>query len=112
MSRSAFAARFSELVGETPMQYVARWRMNSALSWLKENDTPLGELANQLGYQSEAAFSRAFKRFMGMTPGAAREQTKRKASAPVVIPLGRWLGQVWWRWGENSPRSSPRLLRS
>ncbi len=72
MSRSAFAARFKELVGESPMQYVTRWRMNVALTWLKEEDTSLGELANRLGYQSEAAFSRAFKRFSGVSPGAAR----------------------------------------
>jgi AraC-like DNA-binding protein len=72
MSRSAFAARFKELVGESPMQYITRWRMNVALTWLKKEDVSLGELANRLGYQSEAAFSRAFKRFIGVSPGAAR----------------------------------------
>lgn len=72
MSRSAFAARFTELVGEPAMHYVARWRMHVALTWLKEDDAPLGELAHRLGYQSEAAFSRAFKRFIGVSPGAVR----------------------------------------
>jgi AraC-like DNA-binding protein len=72
MSRSAFAARFTELVGEPPMHYVARWRMHVALTWLKEEGAALGELAIRLGYQSEAAFSRAFKRFIGVSPGAAR----------------------------------------
>jgi AraC-like DNA-binding protein len=72
MSRSAFAARFKELVGESPMQYITRWRMHVALTWLKKEDVSLGELANRLGYQSEAAFSRAFKRFIGISPGAAR----------------------------------------
>ena len=72
MSRSAFAARFKELVGEPPMQYITRWRMNVALTWLKGEDVSLGDLANRLGYQSEAAFSRAFKRFIGVSPGAAR----------------------------------------
>lgn len=72
MSRSAFAARFKELVGESPMQYVTQWRMNVAVTWLKEGDTSLGELAGRLGYQSEAAFSRAFKRFIGVSPGAVR----------------------------------------
>jgi AraC-like DNA-binding protein len=72
MSRSAFAARFSELVGEPAMQYVTRWRMHVALSWLKEDATTLGEMATRLGYQSEAAFSRAFKRFVGVAPGAVR----------------------------------------
>jgi AraC-like DNA-binding protein len=72
MSRSAFAARFTELVGEPPMHYVARWRMHVALTWLKEEGAALGELAIRLGYKSEAAFSRAFKRFIGVSPGAAR----------------------------------------
>lgn len=72
MSRSAFAARFSELVGEPAMHYLARWRMNTALAWLREGDATLGELAGRLGYQSEAAFSRAFKRFIGVAPGAIR----------------------------------------
>ena len=72
MSRSAFAARFSQLVGEPPMHYVTRWRMHLALTWLKEDRATLGELALRLGYQSEAAFSRAFKRCMGVPPGAVR----------------------------------------
>ncbi len=72
MSRSAFALRFSELVGETPMRYVTRWRMNVAQAWLREGDLSLSELAGRLGYQSEAAFSRAFKRYTGVSPGAAR----------------------------------------
>ena len=72
MSRSAFAARFKELVGESPMQYITRWRMNVALIWLREEEVTLGELAKRLGYRSEAAFSRAFKRYIGVSPGAAR----------------------------------------
>jgi AraC-like DNA-binding protein len=74
MSRSAFAARFTELVGEPAMRYVARWRMHVALTALREGDAGLAELAGRMGYQSEAAFSRAFKRFMGVAPGAARRQ--------------------------------------
>jgi AraC-like DNA-binding protein len=72
MSRSAFAARFTDLVGEPAMHYVARWRMHLALTWLKEDDAPLCDLANRLGYESEAAFGRAFKRFIGISPGAVR----------------------------------------
>lgn len=75
MSRSAFAARFTALVGEPPMAYVARWRMQTALGWLREGDATLAELAERLGYGSEAAFSRAFKRFNGISPGAARRMT-------------------------------------
>ncbi len=72
MSRSAFAARFRELVGETPMQYVTRWRMHQAVTWLGEGDRTVAQVALQLGYQSEAAFSRAFQRVIGSTPGAVR----------------------------------------
>lgn len=72
MSRSAFAARFKTLVGESPMQYLTQWRMNMALTWLKEESLPLSTMAERLGYQSEAAFSRAFKRCIGVSPGAVR----------------------------------------
>jgi AraC-like DNA-binding protein/mannose-6-phosphate isomerase-like protein (cupin superfamily) len=73
MSRSAFAARFMELVGQSPMQYVIQWKMTTALNWIKAGKIKLSELHSQLGYQSQAAFSRAFKRFFGFPPGAARQ---------------------------------------
>lgn len=76
MSRSAFAARFSELVGEAPMQYVTRWRMHVAMTELQERGTSVGEVGLSLGYQSEAAFSRAFRRFTGKSPGSVRRSTK------------------------------------
>lgn len=82
MSRSAFAARFTELAGETPMHYVARWRMQVAMSLLKDRGATISELAIQLGYQSEAAFSRAFKRFTGVSPGSVRQHGNR--------PPGTW----------------------
>jgi AraC-like DNA-binding protein len=72
MSRSAFAARFTDLVGETPMHYVARWRMEVAATVLREEGVTLSELALRLGYGSEAAFGRAFKRIIGVSPGAIR----------------------------------------
>ena len=72
MSRSALSQRFTRLVGEPVMQYVSRWRMHLAMSWLRENESTLADVASRLGYQSEAAFSRAFKRFNGVSPGAAR----------------------------------------
>jgi len=76
MSRSGFAARFTELVGEPAMQYVTRWRMHVALAWLRADNVALSDLAGRLGYRSEAAFSRAFKRFMGISPGAARRRAE------------------------------------
>ena len=72
MSRSAFAARFAERVGEPPMRYVTRFRMHAATSWLRERGDTVAAVAHRLGYQSEAAFSRAFKRSTGISPGAAR----------------------------------------
>jgi AraC-like DNA-binding protein len=80
MSRSAFSARFTHLVGEPAMRYLARWRMHTALARLQEESVGLTELATRLGYQSEAAFSRAFKRFLGVPPGSARQRT---AAVPV-----------------------------
>lgn len=82
MSRSAFAARFSERVGEPAMQYVTRWRMELAQRWLIEERATLGEVASRLGYQSEAAFCRAFKRVLQVTPGAARGQREVTRAAP------------------------------
>jgi AraC-like DNA-binding protein len=72
MSRSAFAARFTELVDEPVMQYVTRWRMQVAVNSLKEEGATVAELANRLGYRSEAAFARAFKRVIGVPPGAIK----------------------------------------
>ena len=81
MSRSAFAARFTELVGEPVMRYVTRWRMQAALDWLQHEDVPVAELASRLGYESEAAFSRAFKRTVGMSPGAVRRSRASQMEA-------------------------------
>jgi AraC-like DNA-binding protein len=67
MSRSSFADRFTQMLGEPVMRYVARWRMYTALTILRQERVDIGELATQLGYTSEAAFSRTFKRVIGMT---------------------------------------------
>ena len=73
MSRSAFSARFTELVGEPVMRYVTRWRMHVATKWLKDEGLTLSEIAQRLGYESEAAFSRAFKRVVGVPPGRVKK---------------------------------------
>ncbi|MBB95198.1 MAG: AraC family transcriptional regulator [Rhodobacteraceae bacterium] len=72
MSRSAFAARFTGLVGTPAMQYLAEWRMNLARRRLRDTDQPVASIAADVGYQSEPAFNRAFKRVFGSTPGQAR----------------------------------------
>jgi AraC-like DNA-binding protein len=74
MSRSAFAARFTELVAEPPMRYVARLRMHLAQAALRQPGARIAEVAGRFGYRSEAAFSRAFKRYVGVPPGAARRR--------------------------------------
>jgi AraC-like DNA-binding protein len=88
MSRSAFAARFTELVGEPAMSYVARWRMYLALSALQEEDVTVAELADRLGYRSEAAFSRAFKRVIGVSPGAMRRSAGEQDPALIATAAG------------------------
>jgi AraC-like DNA-binding protein len=72
LSRSALAERFVELVGQTPIQYLTRWRLALAAQALREEATPISRLAERSGYESEAAFSRAFKREFGMAPSAWR----------------------------------------
>lgn len=72
MSRSAFAARFSQLMGEPPMGYVTSWRMDLAARLVREGDLSLAGVAVRVGYRSEAAFNRAFRRAHDMAPGAWR----------------------------------------
>jgi AraC-like DNA-binding protein len=83
MSRSAFAARFTELVDEPAMQYVTRWRMQVAVNALREEGATVGELAPRLGYRSEAAFARAFKRVIGVPPGAIKREGASNGLEPV-----------------------------
>ncbi len=75
MSRSGFFARFSELVGEPPTRYATRWRMHLAAQALTREGASLGEVASRIGYSTEGAFSKAFKRFTGMAPGEYRRRT-------------------------------------
>jgi AraC-like DNA-binding protein len=72
MSRSVFAAKFTASVGEPPLKYVARWRAHKAAWHLRTSDDKLSEIARRVGYESETALSRAFRRFMGTSPGAYR----------------------------------------
>ena len=72
LSRSAFSARFTDLVGQSVMGYVREWRMQLARRDLVENDSPLAVLAQKYGYGSEAAFSRAFKSTFEISPSEAK----------------------------------------
>lgn len=71
-SRSSFALRFASVVGETPARYVAQLRMQQAKQWLVRDRMKIAVVARQLGYESEAAFSRAFKRIIGEPPSRFR----------------------------------------
>ncbi len=72
VSRSMFAERFTSVVGVPPAQYLARWRMHLASAWLRNGRLTVAAVAARLGYESEASFSRAFKRLSGAPPSALR----------------------------------------
>ncbi|NUB45589.1 AraC family transcriptional regulator [Fertoebacter nigrum] len=74
MSRSVFAGRFKQKLGETPMEYITRWRMLLAAERLENSDDPLSVIAPDLGYESESAFSTAFKRVMCQPPRVFRNR--------------------------------------
>jgi AraC-like DNA-binding protein len=74
LSRSIFSERFAAVLGVPPAGYVARWRMRLAGTWLRDRHLTVSEVATRLGYESEASFSRAFKRLMGASPSAFRRQ--------------------------------------
>jgi len=73
LSRSAFSAKFRQLVGEPPMRYITRVRLTKAAAALRTHAATLVEVATSVGYESEVAFSKAFKRYFGIAPGAYRQ---------------------------------------
>jgi AraC-like DNA-binding protein len=76
MSRAAFARRFTRLVGEAPLAYLTRWRLNLAARRLRDADEAIAVVAGQVGYSSEYSFSRAFTRHHGQPPGRYRRQSR------------------------------------
>jgi AraC-like DNA-binding protein len=92
LSRSALAQRFTGLLGQPPMQYMARWRLRLAAHELVTGNKPLAVVAQQIGYDSDAAFSRAFRREFGMAPAAWRKTRVMRQgvaeSADVALKAG------------------------
>ena len=82
MSRSSFALRFKETVGKSPMEYLTRWRMMLAGDRLMHSSDPISAIAHSLGYESESAFSTAFRRVMGCSP----RQYSRERAGPHANP--------------------------
>lgn len=73
LSRSALAERFTQFVGRPPMQYLANWRVQLAANHLLRSTDSVATIANRVGYESEAAFSRVFKKLLGVSPGEWRK---------------------------------------
>src|SRR5258708_32604008 len=89
LSRSGFAARSSELVGETQLEYLAQWRMTKAAQLLRDTDLSIGEVAERVGYQSEASFNRAFKRLERVTPGGLSARRGRRPTRSGGLVMNR-----------------------
>jgi len=97
MSRTTFTLRFKETVGKSPMEYLTRWRMLLAADRLENSNDPISVMALSLGYESESAFSTAFKRVMGCSPRqysrsgnpASLSPRPREPAAPMGSNLSR-----------------------
>jgi len=85
LSRSVLAERFADLVGLPPMQYLARWRMQIAAGLLSGGSTNMATVAAEIGYGSEAAFSRAFKKMVGVPPSAWRHRLGHDELRPMPV---------------------------
>jgi AraC-like DNA-binding protein len=83
MSRSAFAQRFKDVVGDGPVEYLTRWRMYRASHLLRESEKKLADVAQSVGYDSDVGFNKAFKRILGVAPG---EYRKLAAGSATVSP--------------------------
>ena len=79
LSRSALAGRFVEFVGHPVMQYLTNWRMQLAATLLQTTTDTIADIAARVGYESDASFSRAFKKTVGVSPSEWRDRTNRTA---------------------------------
>jgi transcriptional regulator GlxA family with amidase domain len=83
ISRSALVERFTRYLSEPPMTYLTRWRLQLAAQWLEKTSRGVADIAADIGYESEAAFNRAFKREFGQPPGRYRNKAKLARSKPA-----------------------------
>jgi AraC-like DNA-binding protein len=89
MSRAVFADRFAHLVGCPPMRYLTLWRMQIAARWLADGATNVAAVGHAVGYESEAAFGRAFKKVAGLSPAVwCRRAGDRNESVISEGPAG------------------------
>lgn len=86
-SRTTFSERFTEALGESPYQYLTRWRMTEALNKLRDPRLSVAAIAEQLSYQTESAFRRSFQRVHGFGPGRVRRASRHPAAGPVAERL-------------------------
>jgi len=86
LSRSSLHERFVELVGQAPMQYLTNWRMQLASRLLRDTQSSVASIALEVGYDSEAAFARAFKRLVGLPPATWRRQQTQLPTAGTTTP--------------------------
>ena len=85
LSRATLTRRFSALVGEPPLSYLTRWRMELAARYLRETDRAVSTIARDVGYSSEFAFSRAFSRLRGLPPGGYRSTVRQRREAGAAL---------------------------
>jgi len=85
MSRSTLHDRFVHFIGQPPMQYLAQWRMQLAASWLRDTDAKVIDVAMEVGYENEPAFSRAFRRAVGDSPAAWRRSRRTHAKERAEV---------------------------
>jgi AraC-like DNA-binding protein len=84
MSRSPFATKFTSLVGEPPLAYLTKWRMNLAAGYLRDDQISIREVAERVGYESQASFTNAFKRSFSLSPRQYKEKHKPMVVSSVV----------------------------
>ncbi|MGE5204882.1 MAG: AraC family transcriptional regulator [Chlamydiota bacterium] len=92
ISRSALAERFTQLIGLSPMRYLTEWRMQLAKQMLRDGASSIAEIALRVGYESEAAFNRAFKRSTGSPPASWRKRAMSAIAsvAALLLAVGPW----------------------